>query len=277
MKKEYPTDKKITKNFQMLSGMKNLFPDKIKTFIKRSLTKGKNRNLDFPSAISECLCCGSISLIEKPVLWEKLIRDWQLSDEEVIYINHQQGLYCQRCKVNMRGMAIAYAMMRQANYKAYFKDFVTSKAIRNKKILEVNEAAWLTKYLKKIPGHILAEFPEVDMQAMPYPDSTFDIVVHSDTLEHVPDPLAGMRECYRVLVAGGYCVFTVPMVVGRLTKSRAGLPPSFHGSERKTSEDYIVHTEFGSDAWTLAMDAGFSEVQMHCLEYPAAISFLCLK
>lgn len=260
----------------MIKNSKSLLPDSIKVSIK-SLIKQNRPAINHFVPTSFCPCCGSTSILYKPKLWDTLIQDWQLSDHETAYINRQQGVYCKRCKVNLRGMAIAYAILRREKFKGYLKDIVRTRKFRKKRILEVNEAAWLTPYLSKIPDHILAEYPEVDMQHLPYQDGVFDIVVHSDTLEHVPDPLAGLRECYRVLVPGGYCVFTVPMVVGRLSKSRAGLPTSYHGSESKNTSDYIVHTEFGADAWTLAMQAGFCEIQIHCLEYPAAISFLCLK
>lgn len=261
----------------MMEKFKKIIPDKVKILIIKTLTRRRRQNFTLSGQVSECLCCGSISLIEIPILWDQLIQDWQLSQAEVAYINRQQGLYCQRCKVNFRGMAIAYALMQHSGYKGYFKDFVTSPAFRKKRILEVNEAAWLTQYFNKIPGHVLANFPEVDMQKLPYGNNAFDIVVHSDTLEHVPDPLAGLRECYRVLVPGGYCVFTVPMVIDRLTKSRAGMSPSYHGSEAKNSDDYIVQTEFGGDAWKLALEAGFSEVRIYSLEYPAAQCFFCVK
>ena len=48
---------------------------------------------------------------------------------------------------------------------------------------------------------------------------TYDLVVHSDTLEHVPDPVRALQECRRVLRPLGACCFTVPIVVGRLTRS----------------------------------------------------------
>lgn len=261
----------------LISNFKELFPDQIKVFAKKALKKKEYPIINSSLPISVCLCCGSTSILYKPILWDQLIQDWQLSEHETAYINRQQGVYCKRCKVNLRGMAIAYGMMRYGNYKGYFKDFVRNRKMRAKKILEINEAAWLTQYFSNIPSHVRANFPEVDMQKLPYPDNSFDIVVHSDTLEHVPDPLVGLRECHRVLVPGGYCVFTVPMVVDRPTRSRAGFPPSYHGSESKSSEDYIVHTEFGGDAWKLAVEAGFSEVRVYSLEFPAAQSFLCVK
>jgi len=256
--------------------IKKAIPDNWKNFCK-SLIKKNRPTINCLTLTSFCPCCGSTSILYKPILWDKLIQDWQLSEYETAYINRQQGVYCKRCKVNLRGMAIAHSMMRYANYKGYFIDFVQTRKMRSKKILEINEAAWLTKYLNKIPGHVLASFPEVDMQKLPYQNNSFDVVLHSDTLEHVPNPLAGLHECYRVLAPGGYCVFTVPMVIDRLTKSRTGLPPSYHGSETKNSDDYIVQTEFGGDAWKLAVEAGFSEVRIFSLEYPAAQSFLCVK
>jgi hypothetical protein len=32
-----------------------------------------------------------------------------------------------------------------------------------------------------------------DMRAMPYADASFDVVIHSDTLEHVPGAVAALR------------------------------------------------------------------------------------
>jgi len=273
------TDTLISLNItgiNVIKTLKRFVPDSIKKTLKDLVIQKRNTTVPLEQ-VTICPCCGSTSLSESPTLWEKLIQDWQLSDFEVAYINRQQGVNCKRCKVNLRGMAIAYGMMQYANYKGYFKDFVRTRKMHSKKILEINEAAWLTPYFNKIPGHVLANFPEVDMQNMRYPANSFDIVVHSDTLEHVPDPLAGLRECYRVLVPGGYCVFTVPMVIDRLTRSRAGLPPSYHGSENKNSDDYIVQTEFGGDAWKYPILAGFSEVRIFSLEYPSSESLLCKK
>ncbi len=254
---------------------KQLIPDNWKVNIKHLPRRRLfARHLD---RTSTCICCGSTSIHYRPILWEKLIEDWKLSEYESEYVNRQQGVYCKRCKVNLRGMAIAYGMMRYANYNGDFNDFVRTRKLQSKKILEINEAAWLTQYFIKIPGHVLANFPDVDMQKLPYGNNIFDMVVHSDTLEHVPDPLTGLKECHRVLIPGGYCIFTVPMVIDRPTRARAGLPPSYHGSKDKSSNDYIVHTEFGGDAWKMAVQAGFTEVRIYSLEYPAAQCFLCVK
>jgi SAM-dependent methyltransferase len=112
---------------------------------------------------------------------------------------------------------------------------------------------------------------------MPYPDASFDLVVHSDTLEHVSQPIRALSECRRVLRAGGWLCFTVPTIVGRLSRSRAGLRKSFHGSASTGSDDYLVHTEFGADMWTFVVAAGFSSLRIHTVSFPDAIAISARK
>lgn len=47
-------------------------------------------------------------------------------------------------------------------------------------------------------------------EALPFPDASFDLVVSTSVIEHVPDQLAGARECLRVLVPGGVVVHKMP-------------------------------------------------------------------
>jgi len=99
-------------------------------------------------------------------------------------------------------------------------------------------------------------------------------VVHSDTLEHVDGGLAALRECRRVLRPGGACAFTVPIVVGRLTRSREGLPHSFHNDAAERDPALRVRTEYGADAWTEVIRAGFEACTLVAQEYPAALALL---
>ena len=41
-------------------------------------------------------------------------------------------------------------------------------------------------------------------------DESVDCVIACDVLEHVPDHMKGIREIYRILKPGGYCILTVP-------------------------------------------------------------------
>lgn len=46
--------------------------------------------------------------------------------------------------------------------------------------------------------------------ALPYADDTFDIINFTDILEHLFDPLRGLREANRVLKKGGYLILDTP-------------------------------------------------------------------
>lgn len=49
-----------------------------------------------------------------------------------------------------------------------------------------------------------------DITAIPVPDATFDAVMCTEVLEHVPDPVAALKELNRVLKPGGYLLITAP-------------------------------------------------------------------
>jgi ubiquinone/menaquinone biosynthesis C-methylase UbiE len=124
---------------------------------------------------------------------------------------------------------------------------------------------------------MLVSYPEVDMQHMTFADGSFDLVVHSETLEHVPNPAAGLRECLRVLRPGGWCCFTVPIVTKRLSKSRQGLPLSYHGAESSSDPGMIVQTEYGTDVWESVLEAGFDECRIVTVEFPSAQAIVARK
>jgi SAM-dependent methyltransferase len=223
-----------------------------------------------------CAVCGSEELHYVPELTDALIREWELSADEADYVNRQQGLQCVRCGSTLRCMVLATALLRHFGDTGTFADFSATPTAQHLRVLQINEAGGVAPYLARWPGHVFAGYPEVDMQHLPHADKSFDLVVHSDTLEHVPDPVRGLAECRRVLRDGGACVFTVPIIVGRLTRSREGRPPSHHGEAAK-GDAYLVHTEFGADAWRWPLAAGFAECRIVSLEHPDAHALIAIR
>ena len=222
----------------------------------------------------KCGVCGGTSFTSRHVLWDGLVNEWQLSPLEVAYVDRQQGEFCNGCGSNLRSIALANAIRAYVGTKALLREAVETPRVRELSILEINEAGMLTPILQKFGRYTFGAYPEVDIHKLPYSDESFDLVVHSDTLEHVVNPVHALTECRRVLKPDGALCFTVPVIVGRMTRNRAGLPKSCHGASTTTADDFIVQTEFGADAWGYVMEAGFSEVQIHAVEYPAALAFL---
>ena len=225
----------------------------------------------------QCSVCGNDSFTRHPVLWQELINEWQLSEEEAGYIDRQQGEICDRCGSNLRSIALANALRAYLSTGLLLQDVVHTPQGQNLAILEINEAGNLTSVLKQFGKYIFGAYPQVDMHAIPYADATFDVVIHSDTLEHLQHPVHALEECKRVLKPGGALCFTVPVIVGRMSRNRHGLSPSYHGDPTTASADLAVQTEFGADAWTYVMRAGFQEVSIHSIAFPAATAFLARK
>jgi SAM-dependent methyltransferase len=218
-----------------------------------------------------CYACGGDSFLPaRSVLWKALVDEWQLSAEEVRYVDRQQGECCADCGANLRSVALAKAILATVGAEGSLAHFASSAAASGLKLLELNEAGTLSPYLRRLPGYSFGAYPQVDMHNLPYPDGTFDLVVHSDTLEHVENPAHALQECARVLKPGGSICYTVPVIVGRLSRSRAGLPKSYHGNPAESGDDFVVHTEFGADFWTIPVQSGLSRVTIHTVAYPAA-------
>ena len=221
----------------------------------------------------QCSVCGGTAFTSRPILWDSLIAEWQISRSEADYVDRQQGETCTACGSNLRSIALGDAVKSFLGTREPLRRVVDTEIGRKLAILEINEAGTLTPVLRQFGGYVFGAYPEVDMHAIPYPSGTFDIVIHSDTLEHVPNPVHALSECRRVLKPGGALCFTVPIIVGRMTRDRTGLPKSYHGDPTTATDDLIVRTEFGADAWTYVMESGFNRVTIHAVGYPAATAF----
>jgi SAM-dependent methyltransferase len=219
-----------------------------------------------------CSICGNDEFQARAVLWPELIAEWQLSADEVRYVDRQQGCSCTGCGANLRIVALAKAIVALSGVDSPLREALAKGIFCDWRILDCNGAGPISDALAGLPNYKRADFPEYDMCRMPFDDGNFDLIIHSDTLEHVEHPLVALEECRRLLSTTGYLCFTIPIIVGRRTRSREGLPSSYHGDPSTDRADYLVRTEFGADAWTMIFEAGFADLKLTQIDYPSAIA-----
>src|SRR5207244_2574644 len=55
-----------------------------------------------------------------------------------------------------------------------------------------------------------AAFYQAALEALPFPDQSFDYLTSHEVIEHVEEPATALREFARVLRPGGICVIATP-------------------------------------------------------------------
>jgi SAM-dependent methyltransferase len=79
----------------------------------------------------------------------------------------------------------------------------------SERILEVAKAA----------AGFPVETPRANLEALPFPDASFDLVLCTQVIEHLLDPALGLRELARVLQPGGRAIVTTDHRRNAVTKT----------------------------------------------------------
>jgi len=114
-----------------------------------------------------------------------------------------------------------------------------------------------------------------DLCGLTFEDESFDVVIHSDVLEHVPDYRRALTEMRRVTRPGGGMFFSVPFLheaMGhevRATLTESGelvhhLPPAYHGSPLST-EGSLAFRTYGWALLDELREAGFDQAEIGAL------------
>lgn len=262
-------------------------------FIARSV-------LQYMPGKHHCSACGALYFcIYRPVLSEKLMTEWNLNADWKDLFNRRDGEICIACGGPIRGRQMGSALVNWinrtlgANFQNIRAAFRDSRA-RSLKIAEINSCGGIHKILNSLKNVHYSEFEPQDkairhenLLALSYEDESFDIVLHSDTLEHVPDIDRALSEIMRVLKPGGAMIFSVPIVRdGRETLVRAKLEnggirhycaPSYHGGSYQQTNQYLVCYEFGEDFIDLLKRHGFRVELLEYPDNPAAVTFTAIK
>jgi SAM-dependent methyltransferase len=161
-------------------------------------------------------------------------------------------------------------------------EWVTRTEVRDLRVAEINRIEGLHEALVSLPhfeasdytpgakpGEIISGVRSEDLTRLTYRDESFDLVLTSETLEHVPDLTAALSEIRRVLVRGGWHVFTIPLLpTVPATFPRTVVCPDGSLDHRAPlishpggDWGYPVFTEFGADLPEILVHAGF-DVEM---------------
>jgi SAM-dependent methyltransferase len=249
-----------------------------------------------------CAACGNCGFRGAPVhgkaLWPELVRQWELTSQWETWFDQREGNHCAWCGVSVRSSQLAATIVQTANQQSgsaarnlhnLFKDTHT----HSMQIAEINSAGDLHKSLARCPGLRYSEYgsksakvPSEDLTRLSYADASFDLVITSDTIEHVPDIHLALREIYRVLRPGAAHVFTTPVIWDRPTRQRAVIrngelvhlmAPSYHGGAQDNKTDFLVFYEFGADFPDVCHEAGFELDMVRDNSNPALVTFIARK
>ncbi|MGE3549662.1 MAG: methyltransferase domain-containing protein, partial [Geobacter sp.] len=107
---------------------------------------------------------------------------------------------------------------------------------------------------------------ESDITAIPVPDASFDVVLCTEVLEHVPEPSAALKEMARIIRPGGRIFLTVPLGSGLHQ-----LPYHYYGGLSPTWYKYWGE-KFGLSVEEITPNGGF--FRLLAQECVRAASFL---
>lgn len=238
-----------------------------------------------------CAVCGRyrLMLYRRRVVPRRLEELWRLTPRLALALARKESSHCAGCGAQLRARRMAAVILQTYPVGTppaparSLASWVRSPEARRLRIAEINRIEGLNAQLAELPnfqpsdyhpgaapGEVVNGTRSEDLTRLTYPDASFDLVLTSESLEHVPDLDAALREIRRVLVRDGRHIFTIPLLPGvEKTFARTELGPDGELVHRATpichpggDVGYPVFTEFGADFPEILRRAGF-EVVIH--------------
>jgi SAM-dependent methyltransferase len=233
-----------------------------------------------------CVVCGCFGpmIYRRRLILRRHEELWGLTPGLAEAFARKESCNCWRCGTHLRGRRIAEALLTRYPISAppapvrTLKSWVEQPEIQALRIAGINPIDGLNPVLARLPRFVASEYdPDripggaggntrcEDLTGLTYAGGSFDLVLTSETLEHVPDLGAALREIHRVLVPGGRHVFTIPVLPGvAKTFARSIILPDGSIDDRVPriahpggAWGYPVFTEFGADFTAILERAGF--------------------
>jgi SAM-dependent methyltransferase len=175
---------------------------------------------------------------------------------------YRDSLICQSCPGGSvpreRALAVILREMRPNWRKLKIHESSAAKRGVSLKLSEATEYVPSQYYPDSPWGSMVGEFRNENLEALTFPDETFDITVTLDVMEHVYNPDKVFQEVYRTLKKGGVYLCTFPVRKGQTVAwerrfeyqqdgSRKDIkPPEIHGNP-VSNEGSIVTVDWGYD------------------------------
>lgn len=239
--------------------------------------------------VERCAVCGKVRpmLYYRRIIPDRLVQLGGLSRRQAVALAHKESDFCASCGAKLRARRIGSVLLElypaEGSRAASLRDWARDPSIQRLRIAEINGVDGLHEALRDLPnfapsdylpgerpGAVVGGVRNEDLGRLTYPDASLDLIITSETLEHVPDLEAALSEIRRVLAPGGRHVFTAPVApCAPKTFPRARLrddgqiehltQPIHHPAG---DSGYLVFTELGRDFPEILRAAGF-ETTVH--------------
>lgn len=193
--------------------------------------------------------------------------------------NLRESGACVRCGVSNRRRQLAHVLLR-----AIAPELSSLRRLAGRgglTLYNCETEGGTHSVLAAMPGYVCSEYfgPEhapgalvggrrhEDLTQLSFASGSFDVVLTSDVLEHVPEPYAAHREIHRVLRPGGRHLFTVPYIPAfaddeQRARIRNGavehLLPPIHHVDPLRPQGILVFTHFGRAMLARLAEIGFA-------------------
>ena len=126
-----------------------------------------------------CSICGGEKFTAQKVIGPELATQWQLSEDEVSYVDRQQGYACEACGANLRVVALGEAVRRAWGTNLPLQAFVATPDAAKFRVLDIMGQRRYPLLQRHFRFTSAATSPMSTCVRCPLLKNSFDLVLHS--------------------------------------------------------------------------------------------------